>query len=115
MKFGLIITSIIVGSVLSGCSDSLPVPACNDTKATDLVIETANAIIVEANGEENASKIKLGVEAIKTTASNKETGANTCAADMSVLGENGQTSFPITYTVEAADNGDKFKVNVIGL
>jgi hypothetical protein len=113
MKLGLIITSVFVGSILVGCSDS--VPMCSDTETTNLVSEIANDKLVETYGKEYASKIKLGIEAIRTTDTNEKTGANTCAADMSMSGGNGQTSFPITYTVEVTDNGDEFYVNVFGL
>lgn len=113
MKLGLIVTSVVMVSILSGCSQS--VPACSDAEATDLVLEISNNKLVETYGAEYASKIKFGIDAIRTTDTHDKTGANTCAANISMTGENGQTSFPITYTVEMTDNGEEFYVNVFGL
>jgi hypothetical protein len=113
MKLGSIITTVVMVGFLNGCSQS--VPTCSDTETTNLVLEIANNKVAEIYGPEAAAKIKLGIEAIRTTDTHDKTGANTCAANMSMLKETGQTSFPITYTVEMTDNGEEFYVNVFGL
>jgi len=113
MKSGLIITAILLGSALTGCSQS--VPSCSDSETTELVVEISNGELTRTIGQEVANEIELGVEAIRTTDTNEKTGAFSCAANLSMSGPRGKNSLPITYTVEKTDNGEEFYVNVFGL
>ena len=113
MKLGLIFTAMVVSSALTGCSQS--VPACSDSEATELVIEISNGELAKTVSPEMISKIKLSVDAIRTTDTNDKTGAHSCAANLAFSGPNGTNSIPITYTVEMTDNGEEFYVNVFGL
>ena len=113
MKLGLIVTTIFVSSALTACSQS--VPTCSDSDTTELVIEISNGELAKSIGQEGANKIKLSVEAIRTTDTNEKTGAHSCAANLAFSGPKGNDSIPITYTVEMTDNGKEFYVNVFGL
>ena len=67
-------------------------------------------------GEEAAKIFTYGVKTIRTTDTHEKTGAHECAADLSIIGENGKSnSIPITYTVENTDDGKNIYVNVFGL
>lgn len=97
---------------LAGCGSS--VPGCSDSDTTDLVIEIADRELAKQIGATLAKNVEWQVTAIRTTDENEKTGALECAADMEVTGPAGTNSAPITYTVEATDDGD-FYVNVFGL
>lgn len=97
---------------LTACGSS--VPACSDSATTGLVIEIADRELSKQIGETLAKTVSWQVTAIRTTDENEKTGALSCAAEMHVTGAGGTTTAPITYTVEATDDGD-FYVNVFGL
>lgn len=97
---------------LTGCGSS--VPGCSDSATTDLVVEIADRELVKQIGVELAKTITWEVTAIRTTDENEKTGALSCAADLQFTGPAKTETAPITYTVEATDDGD-FYVNVFGL
>lgn len=99
-------------ALLGACSNS--VPGCSDSETKDLVIEIADRELAKQVGAERAKSVSWELTAIRTTDKNEKTGAFECAADMEVSGPGGKNSSPITYTVEATDDGD-FYVNVFGL
>lgn len=117
MKLNICSASLIVcASVLVGsCSKS--VPKCSDDQTVDLVIQIARDEYKKSVRRE----LGLSLSAIRTTGSNSETGAQSCAASLSIEGIPGifpnQTlskTVDITYTSELTDDGQLY-VEVIGL
>lgn len=98
--------------MLTGCGSS--VPACSDRDTTDLVVEIADRELTKQIGEARAKTVTWQVTSIRTTDENEKTGALSCAADLQFSGPGGSETAPITYTVEATDDGN-FYVNVFGL
>lgn len=109
--------TIIIACLLisSGCSKF--VPACGDESVTDLVKQIAGEEMANSLGKETAKLFSYSVNAIRTTDTNEKTGSHDCAADLEVKASNtGQSQeMPITYTVEATDDGENIYVNVLGL
>lgn len=110
-----VITFLAVLVFVSGCAKS--VPKCSDSRVTDLVAEIADREMKNQIGEDDASGFKYTVGAIRTTATNEQTGAHECAAELGINHEpTGESSdLQITYTVEVTDDGNDFYVNVFGL
>lgn len=113
----LVIPVILLTVAFAGCSQS--VPKCGDSEVVDLVKQIAESELGNHVTDEfvSAQGVSLNIDAIRTTSTNEQTGAHECAAQLVItVGKTGQTSeIPITYTVEMADNGDEFYVNVFGL
>ena len=100
--------------LLAGCGKS--VPKCGDEDTINLVKQISNDEMINQMGKDFAAQISYAVESIRTTDENDKTGAFECAADLKVIAKNGNTNkLPITYTVEATDDGKQFYVNVFGL
>jgi len=110
---GIILAVLFTGAVITGCSSSAP--KCSDTETTDLVKQIAKEQLAKLQGQEIADQIEMSVDAIRTTDSNDKTGAQQCAAQLTLKGPNGENSLDITYTSEKTDKGDEFFVNVYGL
>lgn len=114
MKF---IISIMMLSVIaiSGCSKSTP--ECGDTETVDLIKQIADREMSNQLGATTSQLFSYVVTAIRTKDTNEKTGAHECAAQLGITASStGQTKeIPITYTVEMADNGKEFYVNVFGL
>lgn len=93
------------------------VPKCGAPETLSLVKQIAGREMVNQLGREAANIFSYKVNAIRTTATNEQTGAYNCAAQLEVTASNtGMTKeMPITYTVEATDKGNEFYVNVFGL
>lgn len=119
----LSIFTLVFASLISGCSKSAP--ACSDTETIKLVRDIARTEMTRLAGAEKARSVFYSVDAIRTTGSNKETGSNSCAAQMKLL-MNGPfgipdpnaepiQEFPIAYTVELTDKENEFYVTVEGL
>lgn len=114
------ITKVILLSLLffagfffTGCSSSAP--KCSDTETTDLVEQITRQELAKLYGQEASNGFQITLAAIRTTDINDKTGAQTCAADVTLKGADGTHSAPITYTSELADKGDEFYVTVYGL
>jgi Protein of unknown function (DUF2628) len=91
------------------------VPECGSSEATGLVVEISKGEIAKQAGAKAANSFDLAVSAIRTTSINEQTGSYHCSAQLNMAGPNGNSSLPITYTVEITDNGEEFYVNVFGL
>lgn len=91
------------------------VPACSSDKATNLVVKISNEELARQVGAQVAKNISISVSAIRTTKTNDQTGAYTCAAQLDIARPDGNRALPITYTVEKTDEGNQFYVNVFGL
>ena len=114
MKYIIPVMMLSVISI-SGCSKSTP--ACGDTETVDLVKQIADREMSNQLGATTAKLFSYVVTAIRTKDTNEKTGAHECAAQLGITASStGQTKeIPITYTVEMADNGKEFYVNVFGL
>ena len=106
----LTIPLTVLSVALTGCTQYAP--ECGDEETTNLVKQIADREMTNQLG-----LFTYTVNAIRTQSTNKETGAHTCAAQLGITATtNGVTNeLPITYTVEVADNGEEFYVNVFGL
>lgn len=114
MKLKISLTVISIVLILSACSQS--VPKCSDTETTDLVKEIAAEEMANQLGAEAAKMFTYSVQTIRTTSTNKQTGAHECAAELQINANNGESKkLPITYTVELTDDGKQFFVNISGL
>ena len=102
-------------SLLAGCGNKAP--GCSDEETKNLVIQIARGELIKVFGKENADKLKLTLEFIRTKEVNKDTGSCDCAADLVITGPDGSKSekIPITYTSELTDKKDQFYVTVYGL
>jgi len=115
MKIQFILSTLIITTALSACTQS--VPKCGDSQVTTLVSEIADEQMATQVGEETANMLTYTVEAIRTTNTNELTGSHECAADLIIGGNNGEEvgRGPITYTVENTDDGESIYVSVFGL
>ncbi|PVZ69647.1 hypothetical protein [Pelagibaculum spongiae] len=115
MKKSIIISTILIGLAVGGCSQSTP--KCGSDDATDLVKEISGREMAAQLGSEAAKLISYSVNAIRTTHEDNATGSYDCAAQLGITASNtGITNeIPITYTVERTDDGEQFFVNVFGL
>lgn len=109
------ILSLLLLLMVSGVFPSSGAPKCSDIETTNLVKQIATEKLVGALGQKVANQIKLSVGAIRTTNFNKQTGAQQCAAQLTVKGKAGTKTFDITYKSEKTDDGDEFFVTVYGL
>jgi hypothetical protein len=98
---------------LTGCNSGTPKCSASETK--DLVIKIAKDELKKEGGASLIPKLKFDVINIRTTKHNKDVDSYECAADFKMTGPRISKTFPITYTVESADDGDKFYVSVYGL
>lgn len=104
---------------LAGCSNSAP--ECSDIGTVSLVTKIAGDELVKQKGQSLRNELLLQLSAIRTTEIKESTGARSCAAQLDMTKiqvdmDNAKiVHLPITYTVELADNGNEFFVNVFGL
>lgn len=113
MKKLLPVISTISIIILISCSPS--VPNCGDGDVTKLVIEFADKGMVKQLGAETAKRFSYVVEAIRTTKTNEKTSLLECAAELKATGFDESKLFPIVYSVEMTDDGERLNVNVFGL
>jgi len=107
----LIVITIITLAGLSGCTGGTP--KCGDSETKDLVIQIAKDELTKQGMSKIIPNIDFEVANIRTTSHNKDVDSYQCAADFKMIGEKTKT-LPITYTVEATDDGKSFYVNVFG-
>lgn len=112
---GFPVVSLLLLLMVSGVFSSSGAPKCSDTGTINLVKQIAKEKLVAAIGQKAAKTIELSVGAIRTTNYNEKTGAQQCAAQLSLKGESGTKNLDITYKSERTDNGDEFFVTVYGL
>tara|TARA_B100000029_G_scaffold427107_2_gene436350 strand:+ start:26728 stop:27078 length:351 start_codon:yes stop_codon:yes gene_type:complete len=116
VKFFAVLT-ISASLLFVGCSSE--VPDCNDSETKDLVLEITYDELIDRFGPELANITELSLEAVRTTDTNKRTGNHSCAADLRIKQDSHlrkqNSTAPITYTVELANDGDDFYVTVYGL
>ncbi|MEI6895600.1 MAG: DUF2628 domain-containing protein [Colwellia sp.] len=91
------------------------VPECGSSDATNVVISISEDELIRTLGAEVAESISISVNAIRTTATNEQTGEYECAAQLFIRGPEATNDIPITYTIEMTNNGEEFYVNVFGL
>lgn len=104
---------LIIGLPLFGCTSSAP--GCADAETIELVIQITKDEVAKAYGQEAADQFEYRVETIRTQSVNKDTGMCTCAADIVLIGPNGENTSPITYKSELVEGDDQFYVTVYGL
>lgn len=84
-------------------------------------MQIAGEELVKQKGQKIRNEFVLTLSAIRTTEFKESTGARACAAQLDMTRveadmQNAKTvHLPITYTVELADGGENFFVNVFGL
>lgn len=108
----------VSASVVSGCSQTGP--TCSGQETINLgaqVAERELSKIPRLYGKEPDPSLTYTVDAARTTSTNKQTGAQECAAQLIVGGGKTQknSALPITYTVGTTDNGEQIYVNVSGV
>lgn len=122
MLFPLIVAT---GLILSGCSGTAP--KCSDDEIVSLVKEIVKEQAVRGLGARAAESLHYSLSAIRTTGVNKQTGANSCAAQLTITSKsmtfgdymdnssNEKEEHSITYTVEKTDKRGEFYVSVFDL
>lgn len=116
MRVGKVLLLLVISFIFMGCSKT---PECSDSSVKELVFDISKTELrrqLEGSYQDSSvvDKVKMGLDSIRTQEVNKDTGARSCAGELSFTGEKGTKKFPITYTVEATDDGDMY-VNVYGL
>jgi hypothetical protein len=103
--------------LLSGCGDDTP--KCGDEATINLVAEisqTKDAIIRTWLSNKTVSDVN--VVDIRTQEINKDIRMSTCAATLNVMDSKTNKiafTFPITYTVQLADDNKNIYININGL
>ena len=113
--------------VITGCAVLLAAcgskaPECGDQQVQDLatqIIKDKSRKQMEAlypfempdDIKNKLDNLKLSLAAIRTTATNEETGAQECAAEL----DNGTGKVAITYKVELTNKKGEFYVTVNGI
>lgn len=70
----------------------------------------------EKSWNDTVSKLKIGLESIRTTNVDSKTGKCECAADLTIELEGEKTNLAITYISELVeDKKDTFRVQIFGL
>ena len=114
---GFPVAAFLVLMVISAGLFGSGVPKCGDSETVSLVKQIADREMGNQLGREAANIFSYKVGAIRTTSTNEQTGSYECAAQLGITASTtGETNeIPITYTVEATDDGEEFYVNVYGL
>ena len=114
---GFPVAAFLVLMVMSAGLLGSGVPKCGDSETVSLVKQIADREMGNQLGREAANIFSYKVGAIRTTSTNEQTGSYQCAAQLGITDSTtGVTNdIPITYTVEATDDGEEFYVNVYGL
>lgn len=108
------------GLLVTGCGTKAP--ECGDQQVQDLatqIIKDKSRKQMEAlypfempdDIKNKLDNLKLSLAAIRTTATNEETGAQECAAEL----DNGTGKVAITYKVELTNKKGEFYVTVNGI
>lgn len=122
MKILINIIFLFVLFIASGCTKS--VPKCGDANvlslALDIVREKAKLnieLLAAASSIPTSDEYNLGIYGIRTTSVDSQTGANTCAADLTIKDDNNQVAgkAPMIYKVEKTDDGENFYVTIIDI
>lgn len=101
--------------LLSAALSTGGVPSCSDSETKGLVKQIILEQLAKVIPANKMASMQFSMDAIRTTATDAQTGANACAADITLLGDvNDVNGHPITYTVESTDDGRTY-VNVYGL
>ncbi|MDX9756655.1 MAG: hypothetical protein RBT52_04020 [Sulfurimonas sp.] len=111
MKKYLISISLIGMIGLTGCTNSTP--KCGDSETKDLVIQIAKDKLTQQGMSTIIPKFNFEVAKIRKIEHNKDVDSYQCAADFKMIGDQTKT-LPITYTVEATEDGKSFYINVYG-
>jgi hypothetical protein len=119
MKYKIILLAACTVAIAS-CGTKAP--ECGDQQVQDLatqIIKDTSRKQMEAlypygmpdEIKNKLDNLKLSLAAIRTTATNKETGAQECAAEL----DNGTGKVAITYKVELTNKKGEFYVTVNGI
>ena len=88
-------------------------PKCGDSETKKLVIDIAKVELSKQGMSNIISKLSFEVDNIRTSNYNESVDKYECLADFKMTG-NQTKNLPISYTVEATDDGESFYVNVFG-
>lgn len=105
------IAALSFAAFVAGCSKSIP--DCSDDEATDLVKQVINDNLVEKYGKDAVKNATLKILFIKTTDTDKKSGAKKCSATLNVSDSNHSAESPITYNIDKED--DNITVAVWGI
>lgn len=102
-----------IAAFAAGCSD--PAPKCSDQRTIDLVFDITKQELRKTLPKEVIDSITLNLNAIRTTAVDEKTGAQSCAAQLMIKGPRGEAPSDITYKSEKTDKDNRQIVTVWGL
>jgi len=105
---------ITITLLLISISCTPSVPACSDKSTISLVRDIFADNGLKPDGLK-ANKMSYEVVNIRTRSTESSTGKHICAADveLKIHESNRSTKFPIEYTVENLDSGDRMYVTVL--
>lgn len=116
MKKLFVLSILLTAVITTGCNKMAP--KCDNGSVIDTVKQISqNEIIrqLQVLGKKvDKNQLKLSIDTIRTTGTDKDTGSNSCKANLNVTVDNNKKAFPITYTIEKAEKG-QFYVEVYGL
>lgn len=116
MKKLFVLSILLTAIITTGCNKMAP--KCDNGSVIDTVKQISqNEIIrqLQVLGKKvDKNQLKLSIDTIRTTETDKDTGSNSCKANLNVTVDNNKKAFPITYTIEKAEKG-QFYVEVYGL
>ena len=94
-------------------SQIVDVKKCDNSDVTTLVRQIAEEQAAAHLGEEIAKTFTYSVQDMQTTATNRQTGAHDCSANIGVTGKGDDYSVtPVLYTVENIDDGENIYTSV---
>jgi hypothetical protein len=108
-----IVLPLVIGVQLLQNNLSGGTPKCGASETKDLVIQIAKDELIKQGMSKIIPNLDFEVANIRTTSHNKDVDSYQCASDFKMIGEKTRT-LPITYTVEATDDGESFYVSVFG-
>lgn len=116
MKKLFALSILLIAILTTGCNKMAP--KCDNGKVIDTVKKISHDELIrqlQVLGKEvDEKKLKLSIDTIRTSETDKDTGSHSCKANLNIMVDNNKQSYPITYTVEKAEKG-QFYVEVYGL
>ena len=116
MKKLFVLSILLTAVITTGCNKMAP--KCDNGSVIDTVKQISQGEIIrqlQVLGKKvDKNQLKLSIDTIRTAETDKDTGSNSCKANLNVTVDNNKKAFPITYTVEKAEKG-QFYVEVYGL
>lgn len=116
MKKLFALSILLIAILTTGCNKMAP--KCDNGSVIDTVKKISHDELIrqlQVLGKEvDEKKLKLSIDAIRTSETDKDTGSHSCKANLNIMVDNNKKAYPITYTVEKAEKG-QFYVEVYGL